>query len=175
VLKVGSNNGKTMSISLEAEIGIRRLHALCADAVWRKDGTAFSECYTDDAVWKIAGFVFHGREAISKALGQLGIENERVLMTFGAPIIHMGDGLLTGRTYAVEHVKRLDGSASTSIGIYYEQFIQQDAVWLFKWRHFDFCYLGPTDLSEPLYPFQDYGAPPAMPASDDRTAGLYLS
>jgi hypothetical protein len=163
-----------MSVPLEAEIGVRRLHALCADAVWRRDGAAFANCYTEDGIWKIAGLTLRGHEAIREALGQLGAANERVLMTFGSPILDMSDGTLTGRTHVMEQVKLLDGSASATIGIYYERFVERDGEWLFQWRHFDFCYLGPPDLSAPFYPFQDYGPPPALPGPEDRTAGLRL-
>lgn len=161
-----------MSPSLEAEIGVRRLHALCADAVWRRDGAGFADCYTEDATWKIAGLAFQGRDAIAGALGQLGAGNERVLMMFGSPILAMTDGTLTGRTYTVEHVKLLDGSTSATIGIYYERFAERDGRWLFQWRHFDFNYLGPGDFSAPFYPFQDYGPPPAQPGPADPTGGL---
>jgi len=161
-----------MSVSLEAEIGVRRLHALCADAVWRRDGAAFAGCYAEDGIWKIAGLVLQGREAIGEALGQLGAANERIQMTFGSPILAMTDGKLTGRTHVMEQVKLLDGSASTTLGIYYERFVECDGQWFFQWRHFDFCYLGPPDLSAPFYRFQDYGPSPALPGADDPTAGL---
>jgi len=161
-----------MTVSIEAEIGVRRLHALCADAVWRRDGLAFAECYTQDGVWKVAGMAFQGREAIGRALGELGAGNERVLMSFGSPILGMDQGVLSGRTWVVEHVKLLDGGANTNVGVYYERFAQVSDQWLFQWRHFDFCYLGPPDLSAPLFQFRDYGPPPAMPGDDDPTAGL---
>jgi len=161
-----------MSLSLAAEIGVRRLHAICADAVWRRDSAAFAGCYAEDGIWKIAGLVFEGREAVSAALVQLGAANERILMTFGSPILALAGGELTGRTHVTEQVKLLDGSASTTIGIYYERFAERDGQWLFRWRHFDFCYLGPPDLSASFYPFQDYGPSPALPGADDPTAGL---
>lgn len=161
-----------MTVSLEAEIAIRRLHALCADAVWRKDRVAFAECYANDAVWKIAGLELHGRAAIGQALGNFGAANERVLMVFGAPILTMNEDVLTGRTYAVEHVKLLDGSAVSTIGIYYERFIVRGGRWLFHWRHFDFAYHGPPDLSASFYPSHDYGPPSAMPPADAMTGGL---
>lgn len=161
-----------MSVPLEAEIGVRRLHALCADAVWRRDGGAFAGCYAENGVWKIAGLVFRGREVIAEALGRLGAANERILMTFASPILDVTAGTLTGRTPVVEQVKCLDGSASVTIGIYYERFVECDGQWLFQWRHFDFGYLGPPDLSAPFYQLTDYGPPPALPGADDPTVGL---
>ncbi|MCJ2180869.1 nuclear transport factor 2 family protein [Novosphingobium album (ex Hu et al. 2023)] len=161
-----------MTVSVEMEIGVRRLHALCTDAVWRRDPVAFGECYTADGIWKIAGLEFQGRDAIGRALTDLGAGNERVLMMFGSPILDLADGVLTARTYTVEQVKLLDGGGSATVGIYYERFVEQDGRWLFQWRHFDFCYLGPPDLSAPFFPFQDYGPAPALPGGTTATAGL---
>ena len=78
----------------------------------------------------------------------------------------------SARTYTIEHVKRNDGVGLSSIGIYYERFQQTGAEWRFTWRHFDFCYFGPSDLSADLFAFSDYGPAPAMPAADGPTAGL---
>lgn len=157
---------------LTAEIGIRRLHALCADAVWRKDAQGFGGCYCEDGVWKIAGMEFEGREAIGRALIELSAANERVLMQFGSPILNLEGGVLTGRTFVVEHVKRLDGSAASTIGIYYESFAERDGQWLFQRRHFDFCYFGPPDLSAPLCDIANYGPAPAMPDPSAVAGGL---
>lgn len=164
-----------MTVSIEAEIGIRRLHALCADAVWRKDGAGFADCFVEDGVWKVAGLELRGRETIARALGELGTANERILMIFGSPILSASDGCISGRTYTVENVKRYDGSAATTIGIYYEHFVERDGRWLFQRRHFDFSYFGPPDLSAPFYDFQDYGPPPAMPDFNQSTAGLQVN
>ena len=161
-----------MTVSIEAEVAVRRLHALCADAVWRKDRASFVECYAEGAVWKIAGLELRGPDAIGRALSDFGAANERVLMVFGSPILAMEDDVLTGRTYTVEYVKLLDGSAMSTIGIYYERFIVEGTRCLFQWRHFDFAYHGPPDLSAPFYSSADYGPPPALPTGNDVTAGL---
>ena len=154
---------------------MRRLHALCADAVWRKDGQAFAQCYSEDATWKIAGLTLQGHDAIGQALGELGAANERILMVFGSPILSINEGLLTGRTYAVEHVKRFDGTAASTIGVYYEKFAFVEGRCLFQWRHFDFAYFGPPDLSATFFPDPERGPPPAFPAADAPTAGLQFS
>ena len=73
-----------MTDHLAAEIGVRRLHALCADAVWRRDPDAFSQCYTEDGEWKIVGLHVRGREAIGQTLTELGSGNTHVLMNFAS-------------------------------------------------------------------------------------------
>ena len=165
-----------MSVSqgdrLAAELGVRRLHGLCADAVWRKDRAAFVDCFVADGVWKVAGMDLRGRDAIGEGFDQFLDLNERVLMQFGAPLLDIGQGEATGRTYTTETVKTRDGQGMCSIGIYYERFVEVDGAWRFAWRHFDFCYFGPPDLSAPLFPFVDRGAPPALPGADEPTAGM---
>ncbi|MCB2078530.1 MAG: hypothetical protein KDE55_12635, partial [Novosphingobium sp.] len=107
-------------------------------------------------------------------LTELGSGNSHVMMTFGSPILDISDDRVSGRTYVTERAKLLDGSSAMSIGIYYERFVEVDGEWLFRWRHFDFCYWGPLDLSGEFYPQQDYGPSPAFPGDDQATAGLQL-
>lgn len=161
-----------MTHLIDAEIGVRRLHAICADAVWRKDHAAFADCFAEDGEWKITGRELRGREAIAQGLQQLLAANERVLMSFGAAILDASSGKVTGRTYAVEQVKPWEGSALSTIGVYFEDFSEANGRWLFQRRHFDMYYFGPADLSAPLFDFPDYGRPPTMPAADAPTAGL---
>lgn len=146
-----------------AEIGIRRLHGRCADAVWRKDAEGFADCYAPEGVWKIVGQSFAGRDGIIGAFHEFLGRNQRVLMNFGAPLIEAGEGWARGRTYATELVKRADGVGQRTIGTYYEEFVEHDGQWLFVWRHFDMHYFGPPDMSDDFLPCPDYGPPPAMP------------
>lgn len=164
--------GDPQTRRLAAEIGVRRLHALCADAVWRKDRAAFVACFTADGVWKVAGADLSGQQAIGDGFEQFLALNERVLMNFASPILDFSDGQLSGRTYTTETVKTMDGQRMCSVGIYYERFAEVAGEWRFAWRHFDFCYFGPPDLSAPLFPFVDRGAPPAMPEAAEPTAGM---
>src|ERR1700756_1908090 len=82
--------------------GIRQLHARYIDAVFRKDYPAFGDCFTEDAEWRIAGMVLRGRPEITGLLERLMDTFHRVLMTFRTPILEVGDGVATGRTYVTE-------------------------------------------------------------------------
>lgn len=157
---------------LNAEIGIRRLHALCADAVWRKDRAAFIACFVPDGEWKVANQHLRGHQALGDGFDDFLSLNERVLMSFASPILEFAADHVSGRTYTMEHVKARDGSGASSIGIYYERFVEAAGEWRFEWRHFDFCYFGPPDLSAPLFAFSDRGPPPAIPARDAPTGGM---
>lgn len=157
---------------LAAEIGIRRLHALCIDAVWRKDREAFVDCFVCDGEWNVAGMHFRGRAAIGDGFDQFLARNERVLMNFSSPILEIGWGFASGRTYVNETVKMHDGEGQCSVGIYYERFVEVKGSWRFVWRHFDLFYLGPPDLIAPLFALPDRGRPPALPLDDLGISGM---
>ena len=158
-----------MTDFLVAESAIRQLHARYIDAVWRKDFAAFRDCFTEDAEWKIAGAHLRGRAAIGSQLEKLMTPHERILMFFGIPILQVGDGTASGRTYVTEIVKFKDGRTVRTIGIYFERFVEQKDRWRFKWRHWNLCYYGAPDFSAPLQEFPDFGPPPGMPGQDDPT------
>lgn len=149
----------------EAE-AIRDLHARYADAVWRKDFSAFGECFTAEAEWRVGGLELHGRMAITATIEKILANFRKVLLNFHAPILSRIDGSLVGRTYVTEQVSRTDGTANVSIGRYYERFVLDDGRWRFAWRLFQLHYSGPPDLSGTYYEHEDYGAPPGMPPAD---------
>lgn len=153
----------------EAEAGIRQLHARYADAAWRHDYNSFAECFAPDGVWRISGLDLQGRDAIRQAISGILSRMERVLITFRTPILEVGDGLASGRTYIDERCKWKDGSANISIGLYYERFREIDGRWYFDWRLFQLLYRGPADLSGEYYhDLPDWGPPPAMPPLDEQ-------
>lgn len=145
---------------------IRDLHARYTDAAWRKDHAAFAECFATDAEWRIGGLALQGREQIEEAIGKILANVRRVLITFQAPILHIGNDGLSGRTYIQEQVARIDGSSNIAIGRYYERFVEEEGRWRFVWRLFERHYTGPADLSGEFHEWPDYGPPPAMPPLD---------
>ena len=154
---------------LIAEAGIRRLHARYTDAVWRKDFVAFGDCFAEDAEWRIGGTIARGRTACVEHLKGLMPQIRSVLCTFRSPILEVGKGTATGRTYMTEQCVFMDGRTSAPIGTYYEHFIDQGDSWRFKWRLFHLHYRGPADFSGTFLRNPDYGAPPAMPPLDAPT------
>ena len=161
-----------MSKLIEAECAIRQLHARYADAVWRKDVDAFGACFADDAVWRVGGMELVGRAAACAGFVGFTEVIERTLMTFRTPIVTVGEDGVSARTYVTEHNKYADGSASWSIGIYYERFVEGGAGsgdgWRFVWRHWQMYYHGPADLSGSIHAAAEFGPPPGMPGEHDR-------
>lgn len=158
-----------MSDFLIAEAGIRQLHARYTDAVWRQDHDAFADCFTEDGEWRISGRVFRGRAEIRSAIERILANFRRVLISFGTPILEVGDREATGRTYINERCAWKDGNTNISIGRYYERFVQEGDRWRFAWRLFQLHYRGPADLSGTFFDNPDYGPPPGMPGPDAMT------
>jgi ketosteroid isomerase-like protein len=158
-----------MTDFVAAEVGIRALHARYGDAVWRKDYPAFGDCFTEDAEWRIAGMVLRGRTQIQSTLERLMSNFNRVLMTFRSPILAVGNGVASGRTYVTEQSAFTSGRPGTTIGLYYERFVEQSDRWRFTWRLFQLHYMGPADLTGSFFEQADYGPPPAMPPLDAPT------
>ena len=152
-----------MSDYLIAEAGIRRLHARYADAVFRKDYVSFAECFTPDAQWLIVGRTLHGPGEIVAFLEARMARFHWVLMTFGTPLLELGQNSATGRTYVTEQSAAKDGQHTSSVATYYERFHEQNGEWKRSWAMFQLHYLGPADLSGTFFPQTDYGPPPAMP------------
>ncbi len=158
-----------MTDFVAAEAGIRELHARYCDAVWRKDYVAFADCFAADAEWRIAGMVLQGRAQIAGTLERLMGNFHRILMTFRTPILDVGDGVASGRTYVTEQSAFKNGRPGTTIGLYYERFVRQGDRWRFSWRLFQLHYMGPADLTGSFFDQADYGPPPAMPPLDAPT------
>lgn len=152
-----------------AECAIRQLHARYADAAWRQDVEAFGDCFAEDCEWRVAGQIMRGPEQAMAFMRGSFPMFRRLLLRFGTPILEVGDGEASGRTYVVEQSQFMDGRPFGPIGIYYERFVDEGDRWRFKWRLFETAYVGPPGLSEQYLDVMDYGPPPAMPPLDAPT------
>jgi uncharacterized protein (TIGR02246 family) len=155
-----------MSEYLMAEAGIRQLHARYADAVFRKDYVAFADCFTEDAEWRLGGYVLRGRDEAVAFLADRIANSHWVLMTFRTPILEIGTGTATGRTYVTEQNVYKNAPPSHTVATYFERFAEQGGVWRRSWAFFQLHYMGREDFSGTFFVQPDYGAPPAMPPAD---------
>jgi uncharacterized protein (TIGR02246 family) len=158
-----------MTDFLVAESAIRQLHARYVDALWRKDPESFADLFAEDAEWKISGMHLRGRTQIRDEFAKFMRHIDRTFMIFGTPILQVGNGVATGRTHVTENNKFASGRTASTIGIYYERFVDEGDRWRFKWRHWNLYYIGPPDFSAQLYQCKDFGPPPGMPGPDDPT------
>jgi hypothetical protein len=151
---------------LLAAEGIRQLHARYVDAVFRKDYAAFRTCWTEDAEWRIAGKVHHGREEIVGFLERAMGNFHRVIMTFRTPMIELTEWGARTRVNVTEQNGFKNGRPGSSIGTYYEQLVQKDGQWLRAWALYQLHYMGPADLTGAYFEQPDFGPPPAFPPLD---------
>jgi hypothetical protein len=152
-----------------AEAAIRQLHGRYVDAVWRKDVEAFGDCFAVDSEWRVGGRIMRGRQEAMDLMRGVFPQFTRILMTFRTPILQVGEGVASGRTYVSENSQFADGRGFGPIGIYFEHFVDEGDKWRFKWRLFQTQYAGPPDLSGSFIEVPDYGPPPAMPPLDEIT------
>ncbi|VEG43639.1 SnoaL-like domain [Mycolicibacterium flavescens] len=151
------------------ECSVRQLHARYVDAVWRKDAETFLDCFTEDGEWKIAGMHLRGHAEIRSQFDKFMAPCERILMSFGTPLLEVDHNTASSRTLVTECVKHRDGEVIRTVGLYYDRFVVQNDRWRFKWRHWSLYYYGPPDFSGPFLDSPEYGAPPGMPAPDEPT------
>ncbi len=152
------------------ECAIRQLQARYIDAVWRFDYVSFADCFAEDCEWRIDGVVLKGRDHIVEFNRKLfRAQFRKLLLTLRTPVLEVGDGKASGRTYFSAHNLLADGRAFAPSGVYYEHFVDQGDRWRFQWRLFETLYAGPPDLSGEWFDQPDYGAPPNMPPLDAET------
>jgi len=155
--------GKKMTDYLMAEAGIRQLHARYADAVFRKDFDAFADCFTEDAEWRLGQYVLRGRQEAVAFLQERIANSHFVLMTFRSPLLQIGPGTATGRTYVTELNAYRNAPPNHTVATYYERFVAYNGVWRRAFALFQLHYMGPEDMSGTFFTTPDYGPPPAMP------------
>lgn len=158
-----------MTDLIVADCAIRQLHARYIDAVWRKDIDAFVDCFAEDAEWKISGMHLKGRAEIRRQITKFLEPIDRIQMIFSTPIIEVGQGGASSRTYVREFNRARNGETASTVGIYFERFVDQGDRWRFQWRQWMLQYIGPADLSAEPYECKDFGPPPAMPGPDEPT------
>ena len=148
---------------------IRQLHARFIDAVWRKDASAFGQCFSRSGEWKIAGMHLRGRDEVAQTFARLLGGCQRVQITSGPALLDIAQGEIVARANVTELAKMNDGSGAITLGVYFDRYVEEDGYWRFAWRHWALHYRGPFELSAELVDCPDYGPPPGMPGADEPT------
>jgi uncharacterized protein (TIGR02246 family) len=154
---------------LNADAGIRQLHARFTDAVWRQDADEFAGCFASDGEWKIAGMHMHGHEEIADACRRMLGRCSHIHLIVGLPILEVTSDRAIGRLNMTEFARMQDGSTAMTIGWYHDHYVDQEGRWRFQKRHWVMKYRGPPDLTGLYADTPDYGAFPGAPAPDEET------
>lgn len=159
-----------MTDVLAAQAGILQLHARCTDAIFRKDHTAFGDCFARDGEWKIAGMHMKGRDEVASTFERLLAACERVNLISSLPVLDPGEGgEVIGRVHCTEIARMGDGTSAITIGVYFDRYVLEEGRWRFRWRHWALHYRGPFEMPADMVPSPLYGSPPGMPGQDDPT------
>lgn len=147
---------------------VMQLHARYSDAVIRRDATAFGDCFTENAEWRISGMLLAGRAGAVERIERTFLDARSVFIEFGTPMLDVGaSGEISARTYMNERCTWNDGNTNIVLGRYFERYEWAGERLRFSWRLWQGLYIGPADLTGAYYEAADYGAPPAMPGPDE--------
>jgi uncharacterized protein (TIGR02246 family) len=117
-------------------LAVRALIEAYADAVLRRDADDWAACWTEDAVWDLAGMRVQGRVAI-RALWEQAMQGFAYVGFFAqaGPLTIDGDRA-EGRVWTHELLVQADGAKRQSVGRYDDQYIRGAGGWLFAGRRF---------------------------------------
>jgi uncharacterized protein (TIGR02246 family) len=121
---------------IEDQMAIRALHENYADAVFRRDASAWGALWADDARWDFMGMIMDGREAIVATWNgaMSGFSFAGFFVQPGA--IEVDGDSATGRVYTNEVLEDLDGNLRRIVGQYEDQYVRQNGNWAYQARKF---------------------------------------
>jgi uncharacterized protein (TIGR02246 family) len=118
------------------QLAIRALHDTYADAVFRRDASAWAALWADDAQWDLMGMAVSGRDAIGSTWSG-AMANYAFVAFFSQPgAIEITGDAASGRVYTNEVLEGLDGSVARPVGQYDDIYVRRDTHWLYQRRIF---------------------------------------
>ena len=134
------------------ELALRELVARYADAVCRRDAAAWRATWAADGEWQIMGQTVQGRDEIVALWERLMGGIPQVIQIPHEGLIEIEGDRASLRWYVTEQGKLADGSALVMSGVYLDECVKEDEIWLFAKRVFHSLYSGPPDLSADFQP-----------------------
>src|SRR5919201_5696215 len=125
------------AVAVEHELAIRNLLARYADAVCRRDASAWIATWAVDCFWDLGGGrVTRGRDE-TLALWRKSIGKYRWVAQLPASgVVERVDGEVCGRWYVLELNHLADGSGVMHLGHYLYTYVRTDEGWQFGSRSF---------------------------------------
>jgi len=135
------------------ELAIRDLVARYADAVVRRDESAWGDTWAEKGEWTVMGRTATGREQVVELWNTLMATLPFVIQLPHSAMLSIDGDRATGRWYITEHGQRADGAGMQMFGVYHDEYGKEDGRWRFIRRRFDPLYAGAPDLSSQPLPF----------------------
>ena len=134
------------------EQAIRDLVARYADAVNRRDESAWRDTWATEGKWDLRGQLVEGRDAVVKLWATL-----MAGLPFVVQLVHSGTVTIAGDSgsgtwYLTELMRTADGGGRLSVGMYRDTYVRSNGEWRFLLRRYDLLYAGPPDLSGDVFP-----------------------
>ena len=145
------------NIRLEEERELSVLMARYCDAVNRRDGEDWIDCWAEGAQWVLMGNRVSGRENIL-ALWQQVMSGFEFALMLPSSCLFTADGTsASGHWYLHEYTRDHQGNAATNVSRYQDTYRKVDGQWFYQSRECHFIVSG-AGLSGPYNPV---GEPPA--------------
>lgn len=121
-----------------AHVEINALIARYSDGVNRRDAASWSQCWAQDAIWRLRGREIAGRDTILAAWQQAMNSFDKVwFMAFAGSInLAAGGDAAAVITHTFEYLYPQGGSPRLQSGIYEDRVVRRDGAWVFAERSF---------------------------------------
>ncbi|MDE2466881.1 MAG: nuclear transport factor 2 family protein [Alphaproteobacteria bacterium] len=107
-----------------------------ADAVFRRDATAWAANWVDDGEWDLAGTKVRGRDQIVAVWNGAMAQFSFVGFFVQLGEVQISGDSATARSYTTEYLTQTDGQRRRVIGTYEDRLVRRGDTWLFAGRSY---------------------------------------
>jgi uncharacterized protein (TIGR02246 family) len=126
---------------IEDRLAIRELIDAYADAVFRRDATAWGATWAADGVWEVAGERREGRAAIVELWQALMARYPFAAMYSTGGGVRIDGREANGTWYVLELLKQDDGADTMVCGRYDDAYVCEAGVWRFMRRSYTILHM----------------------------------
>ena len=130
------NDVTAFSGPLEDRLLIRERMGAYSDSVFQRDVEAWLANYVEDGVWIMMGKPIKGKTALRAQWQELWATLDRMAFFVEIGAIQISGEHAKARSYCREIMHYRNGSTLKVVGMYEDELIRADGVWLFTQRNY---------------------------------------